>query len=112
MSAETERIAEGDIDFALLCFVKGHVQARIKFRVVCEMINSRRYDRLIDGQQAGDGFNGSRRTEEVTSHGFRGADIHFVSVIAEYLLYRFYFADIAQGRRRSVCVHVVNVSGI
>ena len=97
MTSEPECIAQGNVDGAVLCFIEGHIQPGIEFVIVGEVIDCRRYDRLVDGKQAGDGLDGAGGSEEVARHGLRRADVHLVGVVAEDALDRLDLPDITQG---------------
>ena len=63
MTAKTECIAQSNFHLLFLGLVKGEIELRVQALIIGEMIDGRGYNSLIDCQQAGDDFNGSRGAE-------------------------------------------------
>ena len=57
MSAETEGVGEGVIDVALTGLVEGEIEAVVDLRVVVEMVDGRRDDAILQGQNTSDGLD-------------------------------------------------------
>lgn len=70
MPAKPEGIAQSNLYFALLGFVKGEVKFRIQSLIIGKVVDGGGYYGLIDGQEAGNTFDGPRSPQQVACHGF------------------------------------------
>ena len=62
MPAKTKSIAQGGINYALLCIKEGKVQTRIKGRVVCKVVDGWWYDIVYCSQYTCYRLNSPRST--------------------------------------------------
>lgn len=97
MSAKSKSIAHGHVDPAMLGLVEGQVEPGIKFWIVGKMVDGGRDKIVLNGQNAGYGFDRAGCTQEMPRHRFGGAYIHFKGMVAEYRLDGLDFRNIAQG---------------
>ena len=67
MTAKSESIADGKVDFPLLRLVEGEVEGR-NLRVIVEMVDCRGDDTILNGKDGGNGLDCAGSTKEVASH--------------------------------------------
>src|SRR5437879_8638002 len=89
----------------------GHI-IEIASRVLVEQVRGRGCDLIANRQDRENRLHSSGRTEQVPGHGFRRADRELLRMIAEAALNRYGFGEVAQRRRGSVSVDVVDVLAI
>ena len=99
VSAESESIGKRCTHGALLSLVEGevHVVVDVFVAVFLIVIDGGRYDVVLYGQAANDGFYSTGGTEQVTGHRLGGGDVELISMVAENLRDGFGFGDVATG---------------
>ena len=75
MPAKPEGVGEGRPNRALLSFVEREVQFRVERLVGVFKVDGWRYNAVLDGENAGNAFDGSRSAQQVARHGFGRADV-------------------------------------
>ena len=81
MAAETERVADGDVDYFLDRFVGDVIQIAIGIRRF--VIDRRGHFIGIDSHRRNDRFNRSGGSKQMSRHRFRGTDVKLVRVLAK-----------------------------
>src|SRR6188508_3756641 len=110
MSAKPERIRERYIHAALDLPVRGGIE--VALRIGSELIDGRGNDPAGGGQQRRNEFQSARSSEQVTGHGFRGAEHQLAGVLAEDRLDGLSLRDVALRCGGAVRVDVPHVPGV
>src|SRR5258706_1234138 len=60
VAAKTKCVAQRNIDFPVLCFIKSEIEFGIEIRIIREVIDRRRNNSFVDPEQSGNDFNYAR----------------------------------------------------
>src|SRR5439155_1666096 len=83
VTAKPKGVAQGNIYFSLLGFIKSKVEFWIKLRVVSKVIDRGRNNSFVDREQTSNGFNRTRCAQQMARHAFGRTDIQFISMLTE-----------------------------
>ena len=83
MSTKTKGITHGIVNFFWLRLAYSKIKFTRKFRVHIHRINSGWNNTFVYTSYTGDGFNGAGSAEQMTCHGFGGAQMHRGKVFAK-----------------------------
>ena len=108
MTAEAERVGDGNVDRHFDRLVRGDVQ--IAFRIGLLVADGRRNDALADGHDARNRLDRSRAAQQMAGHGLGGGYLYVVSLVAERLLDGNGLVLFIQRRGGAVRVDIINVS--
>ncbi|BBG30723.1 uncharacterized protein with a C-terminal OMP [Zymobacter palmae] len=106
-TAETERVAHGVVDLHLARRVRHVIQTAVFARIV--EVDSRRSNLITDSQNAKGRFHGTGSTQQVTDHGFSGADGNVLRSVAHDVFNRLAFTGVTQLGRCTVRVDIVDL---
>ena len=110
VSAKTKGVVQTNLDALRSRHVRHIIE--IAIRVWCFIIDGRGNDLVTYGQNAKDGFNGSRSAHNVPGHGFCGTDGHIVSRRAKDAFDGRGFRGIVQLGGRAVSADVIDIGGL
>ena len=108
MAAKAERVGDGNIDRHLNRLVRSDIQIALRIRLL--VADSRRYNALADGHNAGNGLNSRRAAQQVAGHRLGGGYLYVVGLVAERLFDGDGFVLLVERRGGAVRVDIVNVS--
>ena len=108
MSAEAERVADGDVNFSFLRLPGDKIYLRVADRVNIIEIDSRWDDGIFNSLAADNQLDSPRCAEGMTQAAFGGADGEFIGLLAENRTYGDAFGGIVKLRAGSVGVDVID----
>lgn len=104
---EPKRIAQHCPDLSFLCGIEREVQARVDFRIICEVVDGRWDKAVVDGQHPGNRLYGTRCAQQVAGHRLGRTYVEAVGMIAKYFLDGLCLCDVAQWGRGAVHIDIV-----
>ena len=107
MTAEAERVGDGNVDRHFDRLVRGDVQ--IAFRIGLLVADGRRNDALADGHDARNRLDRSRAAQQMAGHGLGGGYLYLVCFVTERFLDGDGLVFLVERRGRTVRVDIVNV---
>ena len=84
VSAESERIAEGGLDFPLLGFVEREVKHRVNFWIIGEVIDGGRHKVVLHSKDACGSLYRTCCAQQVAGHAFGRRYVEAPSILAKY----------------------------
>ena len=109
-ATETEVVFQCVVNFDVASGIGTVVQ--IAFGILVVQVDGGGHFLMVQGEHSENTLNATRATQQVTCHGFCGADQGFLGMIAQGRLDGIGFVDVAQRRRSAVRIQVIHLISI